>query len=374
MAATSTLLRFVFALVGPLMPLTLSSQSATAESWQSITPEAAGFQSDVAEKLDAAVGEGKLDGLHSVLVVRNGKLVFERYYEGLDERWGRSLSLVRFDAETKHDLRSVSKSIVGLLYGIALQEGLAPALDAPIVDSFPEYKDLAADSDRRRMTVADALTMRLGTQWNESLPYDDPNNSEIAMEFSPDRYRFVLDRPFATKPGTQWQYNGGTTALLAKLIARGSGKPLFDFARDKLFDPLGISDVEWVKGIDGEAAAASGLRMRPRDLAKIGQVVLNRGQWNGKQLVPEDWLAESLTPRARVDDILEYGYQWWLGTSPVTGEPWMAAFGNGGQRLMIMPNFDLAIVITAGNYNQPGDWRLPVTVIVDYVLAALVRP
>ena len=374
MAATSTLLRLAFTLTGALMSLFLSSHSVFSDAWQNVTPEAAGFQSDVAEKLDAAVGEGKLEGLHSVLVIRNGKLVFERYYEGLDERWGRSLSLVRFDAETKHDLRSVSKSIVGLLYGIALEEGSAPPLDAPIVDSFPEYKDLAADPDRRRMTVADALTMRLGLVWNESLPYDDPNNSEIAMEYSSDRYRFVLDRPFAIEPGTQWQYNGGATALLAELIARGSGKPLFEFAREKLFAPLGITDVEWVKGLDGKAAAASGLRMRPRDVAKVGQILLDQGQWKGKQLVPEDWLAESFKPRARVDDILEYGYQWWLGTSPVTGKPWMAAFGNGGQRLMIMPNFDLAIVITAGNYNQPGDWRLPVTVIVDYVLAALVRP
>lgn len=352
----------------------MSNPALSQTPWEETTAAEAGFQADMGERLAAAVASGSLPNLHAVLVVRNGKLVFEGYYDGIDERWGSSLGHLLFDAETKHDLRSVSKSIVGLLYGIALDAGQAPALDAPIVDSFPEYKDLAADRERRRMTVSDALTMRLGTQWNEDLPYDDPNNSEIAMELSKDRYRFVLDRPFVTEPGTRWHYNGGATALLAKVIERGSGQSVFDFAKEKLFTPLGIEDVEWIKGNDGEFAAASGLRMRPRDVAKVGQVVLNRGQWQGKELIPQAWLDEAFVPRTRIDEELEYGYQWWLGNMRESGKPWMAAFGNGGQRLIVIPSLDLAVVITAGNYNQPDAWKLPVRVMAEYIIPALIRP
>ncbi len=365
---------FSLTLAGAVLSSPLAPETARAEPWERLAPEAAGFRPNVEERLDAAVQDGRLEGLHSVLVTRHGKLVFERYYEGEDQRWGYPLGKVTFDAGTKHDLRSVSKSIVGLLYGIALAEGLTPPLDAPIVESFPEYPDLVSDPERRRMTLAHALTMRLGLEWNEDLPYDDPNNSEIAMEFAPDRYRFVLGRPFAMKPGEKWHYNGGATALLGKLIARGSDQPLLDFAREKLFAPLGITDVEWVQGMDGEAAAASGLRMRPRDVAKVGQILLNGGQWKGKSIVPKDWLDASFEPRTRPFGEIEYGYHWWLGAAPHSGLRWIGGFGNGGQRLMVMPALDLAIVITAGNYNQPENWRLPVKVIAEFIMPALQKP
>jgi CubicO group peptidase (beta-lactamase class C family) len=159
--------------------------------------------------------------------------------------------------EVKHDLRSVSKSIVGLLYGIALADGQVPAPGQPLVDHFP-YPDLATDPARARMTVAHALSMTLGTAWDESLPYTDPRNSEIAMEMAGDRYRFVLDRPLGAEPGTSWAYNGGTTALLARLIAAGTGMQLDDYARAKLFAPLGITDTEWVRGSKRRAGGGIG--------------------------------------------------------------------------------------------------------------------
>lgn len=350
------------------MALSLGGPAAAADgAWPRATPAEAGFAPDVAERLDARFDKGDFKNLHSVVVARGGKLVFERYYKGPDERWGDSLGEVTFTPELKHDLRSVSKSIVSLLYGIALSEGEAPALDRSLVELFPEYEDLAAEERRRRMTVADALTMRMGTEWNEDLPYTDPRNSEIAMEMAPDRYRFVLDRPMVAEPGTVWAYNGGATAILARLIALGSGKPLFDYAQEKLLRPLGIKDAEWVAGFDGEAAAASGLRLRPRDLARIGQLVLNDGRWDGKQVVPADWLKASFTPRARAFEDVEYGYQWWLGSS----RPWISGIGNGGQRLYIAPQFDLVVVVMAGNYNRPDAWKVPVAVIAEVVLPSL---
>jgi CubicO group peptidase (beta-lactamase class C family) len=214
------------------------------------------------------------------------------------------------------------------------------------------------------MTVGHALSMTLGTEWDETLPYTDPRNSEIAMEMAPDRYRFVLARPIVAEPGSRWTYNGGATALLAHLIAEGTGKQLHEYAREKLFAPLGISDTEWVLGSNGEPAAASGLRMRPRDLARIGQLVLDQGRWGERRLVPAAWLTASFEPRVPSEDELAYGYQWWLWPrdSRADGRRWMAGFGNGGQRLTIMPHLDLVLVVTAGNYNQPDAWQLPVTI------------
>ena len=138
---------------------------------------------------------------------------------------GRS-AMVSFGPETLHDLRSVTKSVVGLLYGIALDRGLVPPPDAPLMAQFPEYGDLAADPARAGITVGHALTMTLGTEWDEERPYTDPENSEIAMEMAPDRYRYVLERPVIVPPGTRWIYSGGAVALVGALIARGAGKSL----------------------------------------------------------------------------------------------------------------------------------------------------
>jgi CubicO group peptidase (beta-lactamase class C family) len=193
-------------LIGGSVLLSGHGHTALAD-WQSIAPQMAGFAPDLADRLDRAVQDGRLPNLHAVVVARGGKLVLERYDDGPDERWGEPLGRVSFGPEVKHDLRSVSKSVVGLLYGIALADGRVPALDQPLVDHFP-YPDLATDPVRRRMTVAHALSMTLGTAWDESLPYSDPRNSEIAMEMAPDRYRFVLDRRSSPRPAQA----GPTTA------------------------------------------------------------------------------------------------------------------------------------------------------------------
>ena len=181
----------------------ISAQPAPADDWQSMPLIDAGFAPDVGGRLDDAVQRGELPNLHAVVGARHGKLVLERYYTGRDERWGEPLGQVVFGPVVKHDIRSVSKSIVGLLYGIALAEGRVPALEQPIIDQFPAYADLAGDPARRRMTIAHALTMTLGTEWDETLPYSDPRNSEIAMEMAKDRYRFILDRPLVAAPGSR---------------------------------------------------------------------------------------------------------------------------------------------------------------------------
>ncbi len=321
------------------------------------------------EKLSEAFAAGELSGLHSVLVIHRGETIAETYFPGKDERWGTPLGEREHGPNTLHDLRSVTKSIVSLLYGIALAEGKVPAVDAPLIEQFPEYQDLAEDPQRRKILVRHALSMQMGTEWNEDMPYTDPRNSEVAMEMADDRYRFALDRPMVNEPGKVWSYNGGATALIAKLIETGVGMPIDDYARIKLFEPLGISEFEWVRGADGVPAAASGLRLKIHDLAKIGMLVAQKGKYDGNQIVPANWLSESFKPRAPSED-LRYGYFWWLAKE---GNPpeWVGGFGNGGQRLTVMPELDLVVVVFAGNYNQQQAWKLPVKIILGFAVPAV---
>jgi CubicO group peptidase (beta-lactamase class C family) len=337
----------------------------------------AGLAPDLGDRIDDAQRRGELAGLHGLVIARRGQLALERYYPGVDRSWGRPLGEVAFGPETLHDLRSVTKSIVGLLYGVALADGTVPAPDAILVDQFPEYPDLAADPVRRRLTVAHVLSMTLGLEWNEDLPYTSPANSEIAMELAPDRHRFVLERPIVGAPGERWSYNGGATALLGRLIARGTGAALADYARAALFAPLGIAAFEWIRGQDGTPSAASGLRLTPRDLARIGQLILQRGRWDGRQVVPAAWLEASFRRAVTIDERAGYGLHWYLGELDVQGrsgprrESWVGAFGNGGQRLYVLPGLELAVAMTAGNYDQPSQGQLPLRLWRELLLPSL---
>jgi CubicO group peptidase (beta-lactamase class C family) len=197
---------------------------------------------------------------------------------------------------------------------------------------------------------------------------------------APDRYRFVLERVVISEPGKYWHYNGGATALLGRIIAKGTGKPLTEFAREALFDPLGIGATEWVKGKDGEPIAASGLRMTPRDLARIGQLMLNGGIWEGRGILPLAWRDRAVTPLVSVDETRRYGYQWYVGDFAFGAqlgwrlsrlERWWGAVGEGGQRLFVLPDLDLVVVITAGNYLMPDQWIPPTLVMREVVLASI---
>jgi CubicO group peptidase (beta-lactamase class C family) len=347
--------------------------------WQVATPLEAGFAPDLEERFEAARQAGVLPNVHGVVAARNGRIFYEGYLTGLDAARGRPLGVVRFGPDTLHDMRSVTKSIVGLLYGIALSTGSVPPPEAKLVDQFPEYPDLADDPARRLLTVGHALTMTLGTDWDEiTSPYTDPRNSEIAMDRAADRYRYILERPIVEAPGLRWTYSGGATALLARLIAKGTGRPLEVFAHEALFAPLGIARSEWERGRDREVIAASGLRITPRDLARIGVMVLDGGRCQGRQLISEQWLATSFTPAVSMPDGSRYGYQWYLGAVPRddgTGgarrEETVSAMGNGGQRLFLLPQLGLAVVTTAGNYDVPDQWRPPMVMLRDVLLPAL---
>lgn len=342
----------------------------TADDWPTTTAAEAGFAADLGDRFDAALASGDYEGIHAVVLIRGGELVYEHYLAGDDEIFGRRMSGVIFGPESLHDVRSITKSVVGLLYGAALDQGRVPPVGAPIVDAFPDYADLAQDPARRAITVGHALSMTMGTEWSEELPYSDPRNSEREMYSAPDSLRYALDRPLAATPGERWTYNGGATALLGGLIALGAGRSLDAYARDALFAPLGIADFEWVADHHGVPYAASGLRLRPRDLAKIGQLVLRSGRWNGAQLVPAEWIAMSIAPHAEAADGCRYGYQWWLcetqgGVKVVEGA------GYGGQQLLILRELDLVLASNAGKYGDRDAWKLAYGLLEKVVIPAV---
>jgi CubicO group peptidase (beta-lactamase class C family) len=240
--------------------------------------------------------------VHSVVVTRHGKLVFEQYFPGLDQPWREKEALREFTATSIHDMRSASKSVISLLVGIAIDRKLIASADEPVVKFFPEYqavKQAGWDS----ITLRHLLTMSSGIKWDETLPWGDPNNDEPHLAFDADPLRYVLSKPMAAVPNTVWAYNGGGTDLLGNLLERVSGKPLAQFAGEVLFNPLGITDFEWKNHKNEKIAAAAGLRLRPRDAAKLGQLVLGRGAWNGKQIVPVEWIEQSITPRLQAPAI-----------------------------------------------------------------------
>lgn len=333
---------------------------------------------DFAARLSGLQRDGRVVGLDALLVSFRGRQLFEYYGEGEAENWGRPLGKVAFGPTVLHDLRSVSKSIVSLLYGIALAEGKVPPPEAKLYEQFPEYAELGREPGRERITMAHVLSMTMGLGWDElTYPYGDPRNSENRMAEAPDRYRYILSLPIVEAPGVKWIYCGAATELLGRLIAKGTGQTLVEYARRALFDPLGLGPTEWTVDAAGEPRAASGGRMRPPDLLRIGQMVLANGSWQGQQIVPADWLKRSTAPAVTIEGTRRYGWHWYLGELPVgtprRPEPTISAIGWGGQRLYLVPALELAVVMMAGNYRLPimEQGRIGNTLILDLVLPSL---
>ena len=331
------------------------------DGWQTADADSLGVDSVALGKLTATIRAWPELGVHAILIERGGKLIYESYFDGFDERWGQPLGRVSMTATSKHDLRSVTKSVVSALTGIALSEGAIKTLDQPVIEWFPEFPELNTP-DRRRVTLAHVLAMTSGLKWNEEVPYSNPQNDEIRMTRDARPLHYALSVPFAADPGTDFNYNGGLTQVMAAVIERATKTPIEDYARARLFEPLGITDVEWVGDLAGMPAAASGLRLRPRDLAKFGSLYLHGGRWNGKQVVPEDWVARStrrqfrFRPRTGADSEGEFGYAyfWWYNCYPTSAGLVEArtAVGNGNQRVFVLPGLDMVVTILAGRYND----------------------
>ncbi|NOJ42597.1 serine hydrolase domain-containing protein [Bradyrhizobium australiense] len=355
--------------------LACGSPAAIGDGWPTATPESVGLESPrlcgIAARLVATNAN-----VHAVVIVRHGTLVFEQYFPGYDEPWGLGSGPHDFDATTKQDMRSVSKSVISLLVGIAIDRELIKSADEPVVKFFPDYATLKSPG-WDNITLRHLLTMSSGIQWDENRAWNDPQNDEPRLSSEADPFRYILSKPIAAPPDAAWTYNGGGTDLLGNIIERVSGKSLDGFAREALFAPLGISDWEWMKYRNERIASAVGLRLRPRDAAKIGQLVLNRGAWNGRQIVSPKWIEQSVTPRFQAigyfGGLFYYGQQWWMGRT-LSGDKdvkWIAAMGLGGQRIFIVPDLDLVVMTTSGLYGRARQGNAALDILTNLIVPSV---
>ena len=319
----------------------------------------AGIDSVMISEIVDGIKSGFYPNRHSLLIYKNDKLVLEQYFTGKDEKaWNGSIGTVKHNVNTLHDLRSITKSVVSACVGIAITQGKIKSVDQGVFEFFNEYS--AYDTGLvSSLTIEHLLTMSSGLEWNEDLPYDNPDNSEIQMSGSKDPIAFILSRKVVTPPGTGWKYNGGTTQLLAEIIRRATGQSVADFANENIFKKLGIAEYEWAEfpGTNNPIAA-SGLRLRTRDLLKFGTLYQNNGKWKDTQVLSEEWVEQSLSSKVLREKARYasggYGYQFWIFRDSIQGKPmeWPTAVGNGDQRIFFDKKNNLMIVMTAGNYNK----------------------
>ncbi len=315
--------------------------AGTAGRWTTASPASVGLDPAALEDFEAAVAAGEAGTLSSTLILRDGVLVYERYWGD----WGPG---------DVHVVYSVTKSVTSLLVGIAHADGLLADLDTPILDLLPEYAALPWPNGRPEITLEHVLTMRAGFAWDElSSDYNDGGNPVAELVGSPDWAEYVLTLPREAEPGAAFVYNSGVSMLMGALLGVRTGESAEAYAARELFGPLDIEEWAWSEGPGGLTNTGWGLRLRPRDMAAIGQLVLQEGEWEGEQLVPGAWLDASREAATRFTDGTGYGYQWWLPVEDGGPRP-MAAWGYGGQFIVVIPSLDVVIAATAENFGTSG--------------------
>jgi CubicO group peptidase (beta-lactamase class C family) len=320
--------------------------------------ERAGDRALLAELIQR-IRDGEFTDIHSVLVLVNDTLVVEEYFDG-------------YDAGTPHQLRSATKAIGSMLVGIAIDKGLLSSEDDSIYRYFEEeYRPAYGWTDAARaIRIRDLLSMTSGYDCDDLAT--PAFACEDAMYETDDWVQYALDLPIVHAPGERWAYNSASLILVGQAIARMAATSLAAFAERQLFAPLGVMSFEWAISPGGHAWVGGGARATPRDMLKIGQLMLHRGMWGDRRLLSERWVETSTRPQAEYHAGVEYGYIWQIGAFFQAGElvPAYWASGNGGQYIVIFPDHDMVAVSTGGNYDSPLADQ-PFEMIDDYVLPAL---
>ena len=382
MASVAVCAVFVTAFASAGTSADCGAPAAMSDGWPVSPPAQQGLDPQLI--CSAGSGLAKLTEAdpHGVVVIRHGVLVYEHYLAGDDLRGWTPVGVVPHDANTLHNIQSITKSVVALLVGIAFDRGWLKDIDAPIFSFFPEYADLRTP-EKDRITLRHLLSMTSGLDWPErALSINNPANILRRARLAPDPYRAVLERSVGAPPGTAWNYNSGGVWLLGRILKKVSGLPLDQFAKEALFEPLGIKDWAWERFSNGDPYVSGGLQLRPRDLAKLGQLVLDGGVWQGRQIVSVGLIKEMTTRHSPKEMWFGfargYGYLWWLGRSSIGRRDidWVGSLGWGGQRLFVVPEFSLVVAVTAGAYgsSQGGAPSAVENVAGDTVLNAFVLP
>ncbi len=336
------------------------------DGWQTATMSDVNMHDAPMVSLMESLGERNDHHVNSILIIKNNRLVFEEYFDGrgfeLEDQFltqsGYTFTNKAFDSNTTHFMASVTKSLTSALVGIAIDFGFIDNINKTVFSYFPEYSNLSNPA-KDQITLEHMLTMTSGIPWYDDSPYYNPANDEHRMFLSQDPLKFVLSNSLVSNPGASFWYNSGTTVLLGEIVKRSSGMSVSDFSEEYLFRPMGITDYFWTpcRNAQEVAFAGGGLYLRPRDMAKIGQLYLQDGSWNGEQVISSGWIEDSRTLFLEIspDNELEnfakgYGYQWWIG-SFTTGHLWAyLAGGWGGQYIIVIPDQDMVVVVTQDDY------------------------
>jgi CubicO group peptidase (beta-lactamase class C family) len=315
-----------------------STQIATepiwpTNGWQTSTPEEQGMDSG---QLAGLIDFGSKHSLDSLLIVRHGKIVIEAYY-------------APYTPAIPHAVNSVTKAVISTLTAIAWKEGLLDTPDHKVLDFFDPH-NIANLSDRKTaITVQNLLDMTSGFDWSEGL---SGFTSPLAMEQSPDWAKFVLDRPMLNAPGETFYYDSGNPHVLSAILTKLTGTSALDYARTKLFGPLGIEEVYWRHDPQGNSSGGYGLYLKPRDMAKIGYLYLCDGVWAGKQLLPPAWIDKIKHAKVDMHESWEPGLRYSNLFWALPERHTYMAVGHHGQVIMIFPDLDMVAVTTSrGNFS-----------------------
>lgn len=351
------------------------------QAWREAAPETQGMNRAMLEQA-SAYSQEHYPHMHSLLVVRGGVLVWERYYGGQD----RDLRMTVVDGQVIFDrgdpyptgydhtqvncVKSVTKSFTSALTGIALRQGLIRSIDQRVEEFFPEYFTDDLDPRVRQLTLRHLLMMRSGFAWAE--------NDQVTWDWGQaiDKVKFALNLPLVAAPGERWNYSTADTHILGAVLTKAAGMSLLEYGDQVLFGPLGFAPHRWTQELGGYCYGGSELFLTPRDMAKFGYLYLNDGRWGDQQIVPAEWVAESIAPQPDVDgDVITaampnltsipyppdmryyregYGYLWWR--TSYHDYPVYFAAGYGGQLICVIDDLDLVVVQTASTDISPQDF------------------
>lgn len=345
------------------------AQPSTAD-WPRASLADSGLLESKLATLDAAVRAGEFKKIGSVVIARHGKLAYENYFDG--------------DANSLRDTRSATKSITDVLVGIAIGEGKLSGTNAKVLALLPERARKIQNPDPRKtgITIEDFLTMSSPLEcddWN-----DASRGNEERMYLVEDWAQFILDLPIRGRMrlgeheepppyGRNFSYCTGGVFTLSEVIERATGIRTDRYAQQKLFAPLGVTNVQWVYSPMNVPQTGGGLRLTSCELLKIAQLYLDGGRWQGTRVVNDSWVKVSTQPHARVDDATDYGYLWWLKTFKSGDKSYPAFYmsGNGGNKIMAIPTLDMVVAITSTNFNTRGMHDQTEKILTDYVLASV---
>lgn len=344
-------LNLVALIVMLILSAPVTANTFPADRWPISTPEEQGLSS---QKLVELVERIQRDSLHvdSVLIVRNGRLVMDAYF------WP-------FAKGQKHIIHSCTKSVMSALVGIAIDKGFIKGVHQPVSDFFPGKTFQHMDDLKKSMTLEDLLMMASGLECRDS--YRHLWVGLRRMRQSLDWAQYVMDLPMAEPPGEKFEYCNGVSHLLSVIIQRTTKTRTVDFAKEHLFGPLGITDIGWQTSPLGIDVGYGQMRLTPHDMARFGWLFLNNGLWDGKRIVSRSWVEISTSPLIKATIFDHYGYQWWVDSSG-----YYAAVGYKGQRIFVIPDRNMVVVMTGDLTGRAG--LLPKKLLETYIIPAAVSP